>query len=150
MQNCRQNKFSCYYIVRTKTKRARKITSKECINLYSFIPNYTEHCIFPCKQVLININLSYAKHQQPLCYMLTKLNTKAQALYIYGVKEYLKKSQAESFYNVKNLSSFITSKSFSKNLSNENKLWCFWCLQRQKLNQNANFLENIEFVCFHY
>ena len=35
----------------------------------------------------------------------------------------------ESFYNVKNGSSFITSKSWSKNLSNENKHWHFCCLQ---------------------
>ena len=33
------------------------------------------------------------------------------------------------FYNVKNGWSFITSKSLSKNLSNENKHWCFCCLQ---------------------
>ena len=37
--------------------------------------------------------------------------------------------RAESFYNVKNGSSIITSKSSSKNLSNENKHWCFCCLQ---------------------
>ena len=36
---------------------------------------------------------------------------------------------AESFYNVKNGSSIITSKSSSKNLSNEKKQWCFCCLQ---------------------
>ena len=36
---------------------------------------------------------------------------------------------AESFYNVKNGSSIITSKSSSKNLSNENKHWFFGCLQ---------------------
>ena len=33
------------------------------------------------------------------------------------------------FYNIKNGSSFIMSKSSSKNLSNENKPWCFCCLQ---------------------
>ena len=33
------------------------------------------------------------------------------------------------FYNVKNESSIIMSKSSSKNLSNENKECCFWCLQ---------------------
>ena len=33
------------------------------------------------------------------------------------------------FYNVKNGLSFIMSKSSSKNLSNENKHWCFCCLQ---------------------
>ena len=33
------------------------------------------------------------------------------------------------FYNVKNGSSIITSKSSSKNFSNENKQWCFCCLQ---------------------
>ena len=32
------------------------------------------------------------------------------------------------FYNVKNGSSFIMSKSLSKNLSDENKHCCFWCL----------------------
>ena len=37
--------------------------------------------------------------------------------------------RAESFYNVKNESSIITSKSLSENLSNENKHWCFCCLQ---------------------
>ena len=36
---------------------------------------------------------------------------------------------AQYFYNVKNGSSNITSKSLSKNLSNENKQWCFCCLQ---------------------
>ena len=36
---------------------------------------------------------------------------------------------AKYFYNVKNGSSIITSKSSSKNLSNENKHWCFCCLQ---------------------
>ena len=35
------------------------------------------------------------------------------------------------FYNVKNGSSFITSKSSSKNLSNENKHCCFCCLQNK-------------------
>ena len=32
-------------------------------------------------------------------------------------------------YNIKNRSSFITSKFLSKNLSNENKHWCFCCLR---------------------
>ena len=36
---------------------------------------------------------------------------------------------AQSFYNLKNRSSIISSKSLSKNLSNENKKWCFCCLQ---------------------
>ena len=36
---------------------------------------------------------------------------------------------AEVFNNVKNGSSFIMSKSSSKNLSNENNHWCFCCLQ---------------------
>ena len=35
---------------------------------------------------------------------------------------------AEVFYDVKKGSSFIASKSSSKNLSNENKHWCFCCL----------------------
>ena len=34
------------------------------------------------------------------------------------------------FYNVKNGSSFIMSKSESKNLSNENKHWCFLSLRK--------------------
>ena len=38
------------------------------------------------------------------------------------------------FYNVKNGSSFITPKDSSKNLSNENKHWCFCCLPRQNVN----------------
>ena len=38
-------------------------------------------------------------------------------------------SKAESFYNVKSGSSFIMSKSLSKNLSNENKQWYFCYLQ---------------------
>ena len=38
-------------------------------------------------------------------------------------------SKAEVFYNVKKRSSFITSKSLPKNLSNENKHWSFCCLQ---------------------
>ena len=36
---------------------------------------------------------------------------------------------AQYFYNVKNGWSIILSKSSSKNLSNENKQWCFCCLQ---------------------
>ena len=36
---------------------------------------------------------------------------------------------AESFYNVENGSSFITSKSLSENLSNHKKHLCFCCLQ---------------------
>ena len=36
---------------------------------------------------------------------------------------------AQYFYKVKNGLSNITSKSSSKNLSNENKHWCFCCLQ---------------------
>ena len=43
------------------------------------------------------------------------------------------KSLVEVFYNVKNGSSFITSKSSSKNLSNEDIHWCFCCLQDQML-----------------
>ena len=41
-------------------------------------------------------------------------------------------SQAEVFYNVKKQSTVIMSKNSSNNLSNENKLWCFWCLQDKK------------------
>ena len=37
--------------------------------------------------------------------------------------------RAGVFYNVKNGSSFITSKSSSENLSNHNKYLCFCCLQ---------------------
>ena len=38
-------------------------------------------------------------------------------------------SKAQYFYNVKNGSSNIMSKSLSKNLSNGYKQWCFCCLQ---------------------
>ena len=38
---------------------------------------------------------------------------------------------AEVFFNDKIGSSYITSKNVSKNLSNENKHWCFCCLQDQ-------------------
>ena len=40
-----------------------------------------------------------------------------------------KRHDLESFYKVKNGLSIIMSKSLSKNLSNENKQWCFCCLQ---------------------
>ena len=38
-------------------------------------------------------------------------------------------TKAGVFYKVKNGSSFIMSKSSTKNLSNENKRWCFCCLK---------------------
>ena len=38
-------------------------------------------------------------------------------------------AKVQYFYNIKNGSSNITSKSLSKNLSNENKQWCFCSLQ---------------------
>ena len=42
---------------------------------------------------------------------------------------------AELFNSIKNGSSFITSKSLSKNLSNENKHWCFCRLQDKMRNK---------------
>ena len=41
--------------------------------------------------------------------------------------------RAGVFYNVKKGSSFIASKSSSKNVSNEKNPWCFCCLQDKTL-----------------
>ena len=63
-----------------------------------------------------------------------------------------KNNIAESFYDVKNGSSIITSKSSSKNLSiNENKHWCFCCLQDKmwiKMPKMNYFFNIIKSVCF--
>ena len=54
---------------------------------------------------------------------------KVQYLFIYPQFHEKANTLAESFCNVKNGSSIITSKSLSKNLRTENKHWCFCCLQ---------------------
>ena len=51
--------------------------------------------------------------------------------------------KAESFYNIKNGSSIITSKSESKNLNNEKKLLVFLLSLRQNVNQNANWKHSV-------
>ena len=55
----------------------------------------------------------------------------------------------EVFYNVKNGSSFITSKNSSKNLSNEKNTGVF-VVFKTKRKLKCQVSGNIEGVCFHY
>ena len=55
------------------------------------------------------------------------------------------KKKAGVFYNVKNGSPFIASKSSSENLSSHNKYLCFLLSSRQNVNKNANSLELLKF-----
>ena len=59
-----------------------------------------------------------------------------------------KNNIAESFYNVKNGSSIITSKSLSKNLSNENT--GVFVVFKTKCELKCQFSGNTVCVCFHY
>ena len=56
---------------------------------------------------------------------------------------------AEVFYNVKNGSPFITSKSSSKNLSNSS-VFVVFKTKRELKCQFSGKSGNIECVCFHY
>ena len=58
-------------------------------------------------------------------------------------------NKVESFYIVKIGSSIITSKSLSKNLSNEKNTGVY-VVFKTKRELKCQFSGNIEFVCFHY
>ena len=48
--------------LRISRKCTTYIHQKNSLTCTSFIPNYTEQCIFSCKYVLINVNIQYANH----------------------------------------------------------------------------------------